>query len=106
MAGREQPQVPNPMDVSRDHLDLNRFSQSTPFGTQAWHGNTLHTTLNPQDQQRLQQHRQLQSGLLSAVLGGGGDTGGGKPPSQGAPMPPMQGADPPPGGPPMNPMAR
>ena len=97
MAGREQPQIPDPMQTSRDQLALNRFSQATPWGNQTWMGNTLQTTLNPADQQRLGMQRQFQSGLLSAALGGqgaaGGAGGGSKPSGQGVQMPAMdQGA--------------
>lgn len=89
MGGGQKPQIPDAMDVSRQHLDLNRFNQQTPWGSQTWDGDRLVTQLNPMDQQRLGMQRQLQQGLLGAALGGQGGAGGGKPASQGAPMPPM-----------------
>lgn len=82
--GGGKPEIPDPMQTSRDHLALNRTNQYTPYGSQEWRDGALHTTLNPMDQQRLDMQRQLQSGLLQAAMGGGNKGGGG-----GAPMPPM-----------------
>ena len=98
MSGREQPRIPNAMDTSREHLDLNRFSQETPFGSQFWDGDRLVTRLNPQDSQRLGMQRQAQAQLLGGLLGGesGAGASAGKP-QQPVQPPPMQQAAPPTG---------
>ena len=88
MGGQEKPTIPDPMTVSREELDLNRFDQSTPWGSQTWDGDRLTTELNPHDARNLGMRRDLQSGILSAALGG---DGAGKPPGAGAELPPMGG---------------
>ena len=111
MGGRKQPDIPDPMrvtraqqgfnrDASRDALAFGQYGQSTPFGTKRYEGEIGSpdrqeiTSLNPADQQNLDLQRGFQTKLLQALMGGGGGqpqaAGGGKG-GPGQPMPPMQG---------------
>ena len=109
MGGPPRPKPPDPMETARAQQGLNRDSvrdaamfsqmgQQTPWGSVSYTGELgspdrqQHVTLNPQDQQRLDQQRGVQSGLLGMILGGGGQgQGGGRGKSgQAQQMPPMQ----------------
>ena len=112
MGGPPRPKPPDPMQTAQAQQGLNReairdaasysqIGQQTPWGSVNYSGELgspdrqQTTTLNPQDQQRLDQQRGIQSGLLGLILGGGlpaaGAQGGGRgkagPAQQ---MPPMQ----------------
>ena len=95
-----RPKPPDPMqtaevqqgfnrDALRDALAASQIGQDTPWGSIDYSGEIgspdrrQQLTLNPQDQQRLDQQRGIQSGLLSLITGQGKS-------GQAQPMPPMQ----------------
>ena len=103
----KRPEAPDPMktaqqqqqfnrDSMRDATGFNQIGQDTPWGSVGYEGEIGDpnrrqiTTLNPQDQARLDQQRQIQSGLLGLILGGGQGGGGGGKQGGGEPMPGMQ----------------
>ena len=111
MGGPPRPKPPDPMKTAQAQMGLNRdairdaanysqIGQQTPWGSVNYSGELgsperqQTTTLNPQDQQRLDQQRGIQSGLLGLILGGqgqGGGQGGGRGKAgQAQQMPPMQ----------------
>ena len=94
MGGSQRPQAPDPMrtaqvqqgfnkDSLRDAIASSQIGQENPFGEVSYSGEIgspdrkQTTTLNPQDQQRLNMQRSVSSGLLGLILGGQG--GGGMP---------------------------
>ena len=102
----KRPEAPDPMqtaqqqqqfnrDSMRDATGFNQIGQETPWGSQRWEGDIgdpnrkLVTEMNPQDQARLEQERQIKSSLLAMIMGGGQGGGGGKQ-GGGQPMPGMQ----------------
>ena len=95
MSFLKRPEVPDPMQTARAQQGFNRESlvdaigasqigQTTPWGNISYTGQVgspnrqMHQTLNPQDQQRLDQHRQIKGGMLGTLLGQGGAQAAGK----------------------------
>ena len=93
MGGGPRPTPPDPYrtaqvqqqfnrDSLRDAIAASQIGQQTPFGSVSYEGaigspdRRQITTLNPQDQARLDQQRAIQSQLLGMVLGGGQPGGG------------------------------
>ena len=56
-------------NAMQDSMDANRHSQTTPWGSIQWDGDNQITSLNPGDQQRLDQWRQWQSGIGGQLPG-------------------------------------